>query len=74
MVIMNIMSESFNRKGNTNGSQPYSQLPTEALLANSLGVLIIAFGLVVLKILSTREWQKPESQPADVTYTVSSTS
>ncbi|XP_068506209.1 lysosomal membrane ascorbate-dependent ferrireductase CYB561A3 isoform X3 [Syngnathus scovelli] len=56
-------------KGNTNGSQPYSQLPTEALLGNSLGVLIVAFGLVVLKILSTHEWQWPESQPADLTYT-----
>ncbi|XP_077417082.1 lysosomal membrane ascorbate-dependent ferrireductase CYB561A3 isoform X1 [Vanacampus margaritifer] len=56
-------------KGNTNGSQPYSQLPAEALLGNSLGVLIIVFGLVVLKILSTREWQRPESQPVDVTYT-----
>ncbi|XP_061905641.1 lysosomal membrane ascorbate-dependent ferrireductase CYB561A3 isoform X1 [Entelurus aequoreus] len=55
-------------KGNTNGSQPYSQLPSEALLGNSLGVLIVAFGLVVLKILSSPEWQRPESPPADVSY------
>ncbi|XP_061622733.1 lysosomal membrane ascorbate-dependent ferrireductase CYB561A3 isoform X1 [Phyllopteryx taeniolatus] len=56
-------------KGNTNGSLSYSQLPAEALLGNSLGVLIIAFGLVVLKILSNHEWQRPENQPEDVPYT-----
>ncbi|XP_077571616.1 lysosomal membrane ascorbate-dependent ferrireductase CYB561A3-like [Stigmatopora nigra] len=56
-------------KGNTNGSKPYSQLPAEALLGNSLGVLIIAFGLVVFKILSNREWQRPENDSADVFYT-----
>ncbi|XP_054630801.1 lysosomal membrane ascorbate-dependent ferrireductase CYB561A3 isoform X2 [Dunckerocampus dactyliophorus] len=55
-------------KGNTNGSQPYSQHPPEALLGNSLGVLIVAFGMVVLKILSNQEWQRPENQPADVAY------
>lgn len=51
-------------------TQPYSALPPEALLGNSLGVLIVAFGLVVLKILSTREWQRPDSRPEDMAYTV----
>ncbi|XP_061672320.1 lysosomal membrane ascorbate-dependent ferrireductase CYB561A3 isoform X2 [Syngnathoides biaculeatus] len=55
-------------KGNTNGSLPYSQLPPEAMLGNSLGVLIVAFRLVVLKILSNHEWQRPENQPLDVPY------
>ncbi|KAJ8396971.1 hypothetical protein AAFF_G00012940 [Aldrovandia affinis] len=46
--------------GNTNGTRPYSDLPAEAVFANSLGVLIIAFGLVVLQILSNKRWQRPE--------------
>ena len=32
------------RKKNTNGTVPYAQLPPEAVLANSLGVVIVAFG------------------------------
>lgn len=48
-------------KGSTNGTQPYSMLPPEAVFANSLGVLIVAFGLVVLKILSNQRWQRPEA-------------
>ncbi|KAJ8380038.1 hypothetical protein SKAU_G00008160 [Synaphobranchus kaupii] len=50
----------FTLKGSTNETQPYSMLPPEAVFANSLGVLIIAFGLVVLKILSNQRWQRPE--------------
>ncbi|XP_028269931.1 lysosomal membrane ascorbate-dependent ferrireductase CYB561A3 isoform X2 [Parambassis ranga] len=56
-------------KGNSGGVQPYSALPPEALLGNSLGVLIFAFGLVVLKILSNYEWQRPDSRPEDMAYT-----
>ncbi|KAJ8285941.1 hypothetical protein GJAV_G00032710 [Gymnothorax javanicus] len=48
-------------KGSTNGTQPYSKLPPEALFANSLGILIVAFGLVVLLILSNQRWQRPEA-------------
>lgn len=55
-------------KGITNGTQPYSKLPTEALLANTLGVLIVAFGLVVLKILSEHNWQRPDSRPEELAY------
>ncbi|XP_034398299.1 cytochrome b ascorbate-dependent protein 3 isoform X2 [Cyclopterus lumpus] len=47
----------------------YDALPPEALLANVLGVLIVAFGLVVLKILSNHEWQRPDSRPEDLVYT-----
>ncbi|XP_061585833.1 lysosomal membrane ascorbate-dependent ferrireductase CYB561A3 isoform X2 [Cololabis saira] len=51
------------------GDTPYSDLPPEAVLANTLGVLIVAFGLVVLKILSSTEWQRPDSRPEDMAYT-----
>ncbi|XP_036383473.1 cytochrome b ascorbate-dependent protein 3 [Megalops cyprinoides] len=50
----------FALKGSTNETKPYSMLPPEAVFANSLGVLIIAFGLVILKILSNQSWQRPE--------------
>ncbi|XP_054466384.1 lysosomal membrane ascorbate-dependent ferrireductase CYB561A3 isoform X2 [Anoplopoma fimbria] len=49
-------------------SEAYSALPPEALFANVLGVLIVAFGLVVLKILSNREWQRPDPRPEDLAY------
>ncbi|KAJ3604127.1 hypothetical protein NHX12_028868 [Muraenolepis orangiensis] len=42
-----------------NGTQ-YVTLPPEALFANSLGVLILLFVLVVLRILSNRSWERPE--------------
>uniref|UniRef100_A0A8K9V5W5 Lysosomal membrane ascorbate-dependent ferrireductase CYB561A3 n=1 Tax=Oncorhynchus mykiss TaxID=8022 RepID=A0A8K9V5W5_ONCMY len=38
----------------------YSSHPAEALFANFLGVLIVAFGLVVLGILSNQRWKRPE--------------
>nr|XP_020455070.1 cytochrome b ascorbate-dependent protein 3 isoform X2 [Monopterus albus] len=56
-------------KGDANGTQPYTNLPPEAQLGNALGVLIVAFGLVVLKVLSHHKWQRPDSQPEDMTYT-----
>lgn len=55
-------------KGNNNGTQPYNKLPPEALLGNSLGVLIVAFGLIVLGILSNSKWQRPDSNP-ETAYT-----
>ncbi|TWW60866.1 lysosomal membrane ascorbate-dependent ferrireductase CYB561A3 isoform X1 [Takifugu flavidus] len=58
----------FALKGGANSSAAYSSLPPEAVFANSLGVLIVAFGLVVLLILSIRRWQRPESMPAEVVY------
>uniref|UniRef100_A0A8C6LSE4 Lysosomal membrane ascorbate-dependent ferrireductase CYB561A3 n=1 Tax=Nothobranchius furzeri TaxID=105023 RepID=A0A8C6LSE4_NOTFU len=44
-------------------------LPAEAVLANSLGALIVAFGLVVLMILSNGKWQRADPGPEDLTYT-----
>uniref|UniRef100_W5NEG0 Lysosomal membrane ascorbate-dependent ferrireductase CYB561A3 n=1 Tax=Lepisosteus oculatus TaxID=7918 RepID=W5NEG0_LEPOC len=48
-----------------NKTQPYSTLPPEAVFANSLGILIVAFGVVVLGILSKQSWRRPESGPED---------
>ncbi|XP_053267365.1 lysosomal membrane ascorbate-dependent ferrireductase CYB561A3 [Pleuronectes platessa] len=46
-----------------NGSsvEPYSSLPVQAKFANSLGLLLVAFGLVVFGILSNNKWQRPET-------------
>lgn len=45
---------------NGSNTEPYTALPAEALLANSLGILVVIFGLVVLKILSNPKWKNPE--------------
>ena len=63
-------SFSTERKGTVNGTQPYSSLPPEAVFANSLGVLIIVFGLVVLRILSNCNWERPEPGIQDAVYRV----
>ncbi|XP_022064598.1 lysosomal membrane ascorbate-dependent ferrireductase CYB561A3 isoform X2 [Acanthochromis polyacanthus] len=55
-------------KGSTE-AQTYAALPPEALLANSLGALIVAFGLVVFLILSNQKWQRPDSRPEELAYT-----
>lgn len=46
----------------------YSKLPPEAVLANCLGVFIVAFGLVVLRILTNKDWQRPEPTSQDTAY------
>ncbi|XP_048022490.1 lysosomal membrane ascorbate-dependent ferrireductase CYB561A3 [Megalobrama amblycephala] len=45
---------------NGSNTEPYSSLPAEALFANSLGILVVIFGLVVLKILTNQKWKNPE--------------
>ncbi|MFT7808303.1 Cytochrome b561-like [Arapaima gigas] len=52
----------FALKGGSSQTQPYSEMPPEALFANSLGIMIVVFGLVVLKILSNPKWQRPEGE------------
>lgn len=53
-----------------NHTAAYSKLPPEAVLANALGLLLVAFGLVVLWILTNKNWQRPEPTPQDMpTYT-----
>ncbi|XP_041644091.1 cytochrome b ascorbate-dependent protein 3 isoform X2 [Cheilinus undulatus] len=48
---------------------PYSKFPPEGILGNSLGVLIVAFGMVVLKILFNPDWMRPDYRQEDVSYT-----
>lgn len=43
----------------SNNTAEYSSLPPEALFANSLGLLIGVFGLLVLWMLSRPSWQRP---------------
>ncbi|XP_078536757.1 lysosomal membrane ascorbate-dependent ferrireductase CYB561A3 [Lissotriton helveticus] len=44
----------------SNNTAGYSSLPPEALFANSLGLLIGVFGLLVLWMLSRPSWQRPD--------------
>ncbi|XP_018410689.1 PREDICTED: cytochrome b561 [Nanorana parkeri] len=37
----------------------YSELPPEGVLINSLGVLLVAFGMVIGYILTREEWKRP---------------
>lgn len=43
-----------------NDTQPYSSLPSEAIFANSTGMLVVVFGLLVLYILLVSSWKRPE--------------
>ncbi|XP_064144050.1 lysosomal membrane ascorbate-dependent ferrireductase CYB561A3 isoform X3 [Loxodonta africana] len=47
-------------KSKKNSSKPYSSLPSEAVFANSTGMLVVAFGLLVLYILLASSWKRPE--------------
>ncbi|XP_072227653.1 lysosomal membrane ascorbate-dependent ferrireductase CYB561A3-like [Leuresthes tenuis] len=49
----------FSLDGDTGES--YDALPVEAKFANFLGILIMAFGLIVFGILSKAQWQRPET-------------
>lgn len=51
------------------GDSPYSSLPPEAVLANSLGLMILAFGLVTVWILSNKNWQRPDPTAQETSYT-----
>ncbi|KAG8505694.1 Cytochrome b ascorbate-dependent protein 3, partial [Galemys pyrenaicus] len=43
-----------------NATRPYSSLPSEAVFANSTGMLVALFGLLVLYILLASSWKRPE--------------
>ncbi|KAK2872535.1 hypothetical protein Q8A67_022432 [Cirrhinus molitorella] len=45
---------------NGSNTEPYTALPAEALFANSLGIVLVIFGLLVLKLLSSEKWKNPE--------------
>ncbi|XP_042251670.1 lysosomal membrane ascorbate-dependent ferrireductase CYB561A3-like [Thunnus maccoyii] len=46
--------------------EPYNSLPVETKFANSLGILIVAFGLMVFGILSKNKWRRPETDNESV--------
>uniref|UniRef100_A0AAQ5Z5I9 Lysosomal membrane ascorbate-dependent ferrireductase CYB561A3 n=1 Tax=Amphiprion ocellaris TaxID=80972 RepID=A0AAQ5Z5I9_AMPOC len=50
-----------NCSSHCNTRAPYSSLPEEAKLVNSLGIFIVAFGMVVFGILIKKEWKRPET-------------
>lgn len=43
-----------------NATHPYSALPSEAVFANCTGMIVVAFGLVVLYVLLASSWKRPE--------------
>ncbi|XP_023603732.1 cytochrome b ascorbate-dependent protein 3 isoform X3 [Myotis lucifugus] len=43
-----------------NATRPYSSLPGEAVFANGTGMLVVAFGLLVLYILQASSWKRPQ--------------
>nr|BAG59584.1 unnamed protein product [Homo sapiens] len=42
------------------GASLVYRLPSEAVFANSTGMLVVAFGLLVLYILLASSWKRPE--------------
>ncbi|XP_007497680.1 lysosomal membrane ascorbate-dependent ferrireductase CYB561A3 isoform X1 [Monodelphis domestica] len=43
-----------------NATAPYSSLPPEARFANSTGMLVVIFGVLVLYVLLASSWKRPE--------------
>lgn len=43
-----------------NATRPYSSLPGEAVFANTTGILVVAFCLLVLYVLLASSWKRPE--------------
>lgn len=43
-----------------NATTPYQSLPSEAIFANSTGLLVVAFGILVLYVLLASSWKCPE--------------
>ncbi|NXW23079.1 CYAC3 protein, partial [Circaetus pectoralis] len=48
-----------------NGTTDYKCLPTEAVFANTLGLLIILFGVLVLGALARPSWKRPDADSPD---------
>ncbi|XP_012368271.2 cytochrome b ascorbate-dependent protein 3 isoform X2 [Octodon degus] len=45
-----------------NATVPYQSLPSEAIFANSTGLLVVAFGMLVLYVLLASSWRRPEPE------------
>ncbi|XP_065695085.1 lysosomal membrane ascorbate-dependent ferrireductase CYB561A3 [Patagioenas fasciata] len=48
-----------------NGTTEYKLLPAEAVFANTLGLLIILFGVLVLGALARPSWKRPDANSPD---------
>lgn len=48
-----------------NGTTEYKHLPPEAVFANTLGLLIILFGVLVLGALARPSWKRPDADSPD---------
>ncbi|KFP88105.1 Cytochrome b ascorbate-dependent protein 3, partial [Acanthisitta chloris] len=48
-----------------NGTMQYKLLPAEAVFANTLGLLILLFGMLVLGALARPSWKRPEANSLD---------
>ncbi|KAM3599351.1 uncharacterized protein V6R79_004255 [Siganus canaliculatus] len=49
-----------------NSTEPYNSLPGEAVFANSLGVIVVVFGVLVIGLLSNSKWQRPAADAESV--------
>ncbi|NXI65648.1 CYAC3 protein, partial [Anseranas semipalmata] len=50
---------------NGTATTPYNRLPAEAVFANTLGLLIVLFGVLVLCALAKPDWKRPEDDSPD---------
>lgn len=48
-----------------NGTMQYKLLPAEAVFANTLGLLILIFGVLVVAALARPSWKRPDSDSPD---------
>uniref|UniRef100_A0A8D2NS54 Lysosomal membrane ascorbate-dependent ferrireductase CYB561A3 n=1 Tax=Zosterops lateralis melanops TaxID=1220523 RepID=A0A8D2NS54_ZOSLA len=48
-----------------NGTTQYKLLPAEAVFANTLGLLILIFGVLVVAALARPSWKRPDSDSLD---------
>ncbi|KFM00378.1 Cytochrome b ascorbate-dependent protein 3, partial [Aptenodytes forsteri] len=48
-----------------NGTTEYKCLPAEAVFANTLGLLILLFGVLVLGALARPSWKRPDADSPD---------
>ncbi|NXM02698.1 CYAC3 protein, partial [Tyrannus savana] len=48
-----------------NGTTQYKLLPAEAVFANTLGILILLFGVLVVAALARPSWKRPDSNSLD---------
>lgn len=48
-----------------NGTTAYKLLPAEAVFANTLGLLILIFGVLVVAALARPSWKRPDSNSPD---------